>query len=395
MCPDMCPDFDRPLPGLFNQEQALCAGSEFPQFTIDTAAGILLAANPAGWTAWGRDAALGSSPLALDGAMPALQRLREMLRAGIAHPADGETLTFWTARGLMELSCSIEAEAADGSIVCVKALEGVPACAATRPRAVARTVAHTMVPTMAPTMHRASAEPHPGSPPQVALDAWLAHELRTPLSAVIAYAEILKDEHFGPLASARYKGYARDIYESARHALGVVDSLLQGDPTRSRVPPLALAELEPARVVESCLTVVRPLAERAGLVLTAQLAPHLPRVIADELSLKQMLLNLLANAIKFARPGDHVTIAVACGIAGLDISVADTGPGMGADGAGAACAESSPGTVRRDGAGLGLGLPLTRTLAAANGARLRIESAPGEGTRAIISFAEDRVVGVR
>ena len=374
----MCPDFDRPLPGLFNQERALCAGCEFPQFTIDAAAGVLLAANPAGWMAWGRDAALGASPLALDGAMPALQRLREMLRAGIAHPADGETLTFWTARGLMQLSCSIEAEAADGSIVRVKALEGVPARPTTRARA----------------MDRASAEPHPGSP-RVALDAWLAHELRTPLSAVIAYAEILKDEHFGPLASARYKGYARDIYESARHALGVVDSLLQGDPTRSRVPPIALAELEPARVVESCLTVVRPLAERAGLVLTAQLAPHLPRVIADELSLKQMLLNLLANAIKFARPGDHVTIAVACGIAGLDISVADTGPGMGADGAHRACAESSPGTVRRDGAGLGLGLPLTRALAAANGARLRIESAPGAGTRAIISFAEDRVVGVR
>jgi signal transduction histidine kinase len=221
----------------------------------------------------------------------------------------------------------------------------------------------------------------------------VAHELRTPLSAVIAYAEILKDEHFGPLASARYKGYARDIYESARHALGVVDSLLRADPTSSLVPPLAVAELEPARVVESCLAVVRPLAERAGLALTAELAMDLPRLVADELSLKQMLLNLLANAIKFARPGDRVTIAVAGDDGGLDICVADTGPGMAADGAPAPCTSAGlAGGLAGNGASLGLGLPLTRALARANGAALSIESAPGVGTRATIAFGRDRVV---
>ena len=229
----------------------------------------------------------------------------------------------------------------------------------------------------------------------MALDAWLAHELRTPLSAVIAYAEILKDEHFGPIANARYKGYARDIYESARHALGVVDSMLRGDASRSMVPPLAFAELEPVRVVESCLTVVRPLAERAGLVLGTQFAPHLPRIVADELSLKQMLLNLLANAIKFARPrrprddcGRPTRLAAA-----LRISVADTGPGM-ASGPGRAEAPGGgrPGAARPEGAGLGLGLPLTRALAAANGAALAIESVPGQGTCVTISFGPDRIV---
>ena len=141
----------------------------------------------------------------------------------------------------------------------------------------------------------------------MALDAWLAHELRTPLSAVIAYAEILKNEHFGPLANPRYRSYARDIYDSARHALGVVDSMLRGDRTRSALPSLAFADVDPAGVVESCLTVARPLAERAGLALGVELGPRLPRIVADELALRQMLLNLLANAIKFARrgrPGD-------------------------------------------------------------------------------------------
>src|SRR6185295_3728971 len=108
----------------------------------------------------------------------------------------------------------------------------------------------------------------------------------------------------------------------------------------------------------------------------------------------QMLLNLLANAIKFARPGDRVTVAVACDSGGaLHISVVDTGPGMASDAGPAQCARSGqPTAARPAGAGLGLGLPLTRALAAANGATLAIDSEPGRGTRATISFRPDRVV---
>ncbi len=201
----------------------------------------------------------------------------------------------------------------------------------------------------------------------VALDAWLAHELRTPLSAVIAYAEILKSEHFGPIANPRYKSYACDIYDSARHALGVVDSMLQGDRARTALPTLSFADLDPAAVVEGCLTVARPLAERAGLELAADVPAHLPRIVADELALRQMLLNLLSNAIKFARAGDRVAVRVVYTCDGpLTISVTDTGPGMG------------PGEApKAERAGLGLGLPLTRALAAANGAKLAVESTPG------------------
>ena len=360
----MCPASDHPNFGLFDQERVLRAE---PAFTVDMAAGLLLGANPGGWTAWGLDPATAVPPLAIDTAMPALQRLREIDSALDDVSVGPEALTFWTARGVVRLICRVEVRGAERAIVTVTVRDARAANGAGKPH-----------------------EAHP----EVALDAWLAHELRTPLSAVIAYAEILKDEHFGPIANARYKGYARDIYDSARHALSVVDSLLRGDPSRSIVPPLAFADLEPVRVVESCLTVARPLAERAGLVLGAQYAPHLPRIVADELSLKQMLLNLLANAIKFARPGDRVTIAVACdGGGALHISVADTGPGM-AGGEDASCAKSAakPAAARSEGAGLGLGLPLTRALAAANGATLAIESAPGQGTRATISFGPERVV---
>jgi signal transduction histidine kinase len=347
------------------EERVPCAGppAAEPAFIVDTGAGALLGANPAGWTAWGLDPATAAPPLALDGAMPALRRLREIAATQAAGAARQETLTFWTAHGLLRLTCRVEAAKVQGVVaaVSVQALEAAPATGAN-----------------APTVRRNRRGPDL----DVALDAWLAHELRTPLSAVIAYAEILKNEHFGPLASPRYRSYARDIYDSARHALGVIDSMLRGDRARSALPSLAFADVDPAGVVESCLTVARPLAERAGLELGVELGPRLPRIVADELSLRQMLLNLLANAIKFARAGDRVTVSVAYDTDGpLTICVADTGPGM-------------TDTPKADSTGLGLGLPLTRALAAANGAALAIESAPGRGTRVTISFGKDRVVPV-
>jgi hypothetical protein len=329
-----------------------------PILLIDVSANALLAANQAACRVLGLEPAARSMPLAMDAAMPALHRARQAL----AGP-DGrgeEMLTFWSARGIVQLPCRIERADARTATIRVQSLAPFPP---------ANDVA-------------APAPCHIGADLNVALDAWLAHELRTPLSAVIAYAEVLKNEHFGPLANPRYQAYARDIYESARHALGVVDSMLRGDRARSAVPPLAFADIDPARVVESCLTVARPLAQRAGLALGAECAPGLPRVVADEVSLRQMLLNLLANAIKFARPGDRVTVAAAYdGDGPLTISVADTGPGIGA----------APTT---EPAGIGLGLPLTRALAAANGATLTIESAPGRGTRVTIAFGKDRVVPV-
>jgi signal transduction histidine kinase len=223
--------------------------------------------------------------------------------------------------------------------------------------------------------------------------ARLAHELRTPLSAVIAYAEVLKEEHFGPLANPRYREYARTIYDSARHALSVVDGMLAGNLGRAGLPELAFRDLDPAEVIENCLAVAGPLAQRAGLHLVADVGAGLPRIVADEVSVKQMLLNLITNAIKFGRRGDKVTVRAACGSDGsLTIDVADTGPGMRVPAAAGAEAPKA-GRSGRDG-GLGIGLPLTRALAKANGASLTVESAPGRGTRVSIAFAKDRVVPV-
>jgi signal transduction histidine kinase len=335
-------------------------------FTLDAQAAALLEANAGARAMWGLSARLSSLPLPIDRAMPAVQRLREIARGPVA--VGEEALIFWTARGMARLFCTL------------KRVEPLSAPATFRMRAPAQEMPG--VP-----------GPGDGSRRQVALGAWLAHELRTPLSAIIACAEILKSEHFGPLANVRYRGYAQAIFDSAHHALGVVDGILRGDPARPGVPPLAFADLDPTGVVESCLAVARPLADQAGLVLGDKYDPHLPRIIADELSLRQMLLNLIGNAIKFARRGDRITVAVAYGDDGpLTISVADTGPGLPRPWAQEG-ATPSP-AAKTAGVGLGLGLPLTKALADANGAALAIDSAPGVGTRVTISFGKDRIVPI-
>ena len=231
----------------------------------------------------------------------------------------------------------------------------------------------------------------------VSATAKLAHELRTPLGAVIAYAEVMKDEHFGPFGNSRYREYARNIYDSARHALGVVDGMLAGNPAVSGLPELAFIDLDPTSIAENCLAVARPLADQAGLELqlVVEVGLRAPRVVADEVSLKQMLLNLLTNAIKFARVGDRVTVEVAYDPGGtLRIAVADTGPGMSEPPLALEGGKGGGGRTAVRNAELGIGLPLTRALAEANGAALVIDSAPGRGTQATIVFGKDRLVPV-
>jgi two-component system, cell cycle sensor histidine kinase PleC len=363
----MLQNTQRPLPGTPHKGWEPRAGMAF---TVDAEAAALLDADAGARMLWAIDAASVDMPFALDSAMPAVQRLRQVAGASERIAGREETLIFWTARGVVRLACRLDGPPTPGK----------------------GAIFHVCTLERGPSMADREAD-HEADSGQVALGQWLAHELRTPLGAIIACAEILKNEHFGPLVSAQYRDYAQAIFDGAHHALGVVDGILKGDATRSGVPTFAFADLDPTGVVESCLAVARPLADRAGLVLAREYASRLPHIIADELSLRQMLLNLIGNAIKFARGGDRITVAVAYEHDGpLTISVADTGPGMPR----VSCADAAtqPRPNRPAGAGLGLGLPLTKALAAANGAALAIASTPGEGTRVTLSFGKDRIVPV-
>jgi two-component system, cell cycle sensor histidine kinase PleC len=221
----------------------------------------------------------------------------------------------------------------------------------------------------------------------------LAHELKTPLSAIVVAAEIMRDQRFGTIANERYRGYTSDIHDNARHALALINRILgDGSPVAAtdRAQP---AKLDLNMLAEGAVSAVRPLAEEAGLELSGELHARLPLVVADAMMVKQIVFNLLTNAIKFTKRGGVVRLVTGFGFnRSVFVAVQDTGPGMSADDIARALdvnAPPKPGHGHEG--GLGIGLPLASGLAKANGARIEIDSAPGEGTAVALIFPKDRL----
>lgn len=374
----------------------------------------------------------------LDAAMPALARLRALAAEADAGAQDKagapEPLVFWTPGGAVRLLARVRLVRSGGRTLAVVASEagtrpGRPAAErgppppapftgddAAKLKEIARRIREGR--TALAERRRAERaarlpvpprrdEPPPGDAPAAppALRAGLAHELKTPLSAIAAAAEIMKEQRFGPLGTPRYVGYAADIHASAEHVLGVIDRMLAeaGSAGGGAVPGpaaasgLDFAEIDAGGVLESVLSQVTPLAERAGITLALDLAPGLPHLVADLTSLRQIVFNLLTNALKFTAAGGKVTVAARYSLDGpLCIAVSDTGSGMSRREIARLLGPPAPTprTERTGRTGLGLGVPLVRALAAANGAELLIESEPGKGTSATVVFARDRVIPV-
>ncbi|MBL8566406.1 MAG: HAMP domain-containing histidine kinase [Hyphomicrobiaceae bacterium] len=227
-----------------------------------------------------------------------------------------------------------------------------------------------------------------------ALTRRLAHELKSPLSAIAAASEIMKDQRFGAIGDERYLRYARDIHESARHALDVIQRMLGTHVGGDATPELAFVNLDLNGLVSSLVSAMGPIATDAGIRLAPELAPGLPLIVADTTSLRQIVHNLLGNALKFTPRGGIVTVSTRAAIDGpLYLEIADTGPGMSAEEIArmlddTATAEIAP----RKGGGLGIGLPLVRALAASNGAELGLAPRASGGLVATIAFPKSRQV---
>lgn len=416
---------DLPAPALSHLE---AAGD--PAWLIDPAGGRILAANAAGAALLGLDA--GTSPPLLDASMPAIARLRA-LASDEGHGGDAreEPLVFWTRGGAVRRQCRVRF-LHDGSpaIAVVVAIEerGSEFAHAAPPQApalflgddaaklkeIARRIREGQASARSERRRRegkgseaVAISPAFDAPPTsksepvpIPLRASLAHELKTPVSAIVVAAEIMKDERFGPLGSARYVGYAADIHGNAQHMLRLIDRMLaDGAEPEDAHGAFNFAELNAAELLETAVSQLAPLAERGGITLKLELAPRLPHVIADATSLRQIVFNLVTNALKFTECGGQVTVSARYGGDGpLIIAVSDTGPGMTKTEAERVLAPThtprSSGRAKAGGVGLGLGLPLVKALAKKNGADLRIDSAPGRGTTVSIVFAKDRVVPV-
>jgi anti-sigma regulatory factor (Ser/Thr protein kinase) len=230
--------------------------------------------------------------------------------------------------------------------------------------------------------------------PDVDWPAHLAHEIRTPLAAIVSLAEVITEERLGAWPNERYRGYIHDILDSARHGLDVVDGILRDVPDRQGTLPLVV-DMDLNAEVEALCTSLQPLADKSSVRLQAALVSGMPRVIADRRNVRQMLLNLITNSIKHG--GGPVRIKVTTGyeLAGeMWVEVEDDGPGFATGASGAAASEKSARGMAQS-RKTGLGLPLTSSLASANGARLDISSRPGGGVRARIVFGRDRTAPAR
>ncbi|MEO3387425.1 HAMP domain-containing sensor histidine kinase [Mesorhizobium sp. CAU 1741] len=225
--------------------------------------------------------------------------------------------------------------------------------------------------------------------------ATMSHELRTPLNAILGFSEVMANEVLGPLENQTYRDYANDINGSGRHLLHLINEIL--DLSRIEAGRYQLSE-EPVTlesVAEECCHLMELKARNKDIRIIQQFEPHLPRLFADERSLRQVALNLLSNAIKFAPSGSEVRVRVGWTAGGGQyVSVKDNGPGIPDDEIPVVLSAFGQGSIAIKSAeqGTGLGLPIVQGLVALHGGEFQLHSKLREGTEAIAIFPAHRVM---
>jgi signal transduction histidine kinase len=219
--------------------------------------------------------------------------------------------------------------------------------------------------------------------------AKISHEIRTPLTAIIGFSEAMMEERFGPVGNDRYRQYLKDIHASGGHLISLINDLL--DLSKIEVDKLELAFTNVALndLTQQCVAIMQPQANHERIIIRTSLSPKLPQVVADARSVRQIVLNLISNSIKFTGAGGQVIVSTALTDLGeVVLRVRDTGVSMSENEVTAALEPFRQlATSTRFGSGAtDLGLPLTKALAEANRASFRINSKPSAGTLVEISF---------
>ena len=203
------------------------------------------------------------------------------------------------------------------------------------------------------------------------------------------------EERFGPIGNERYREYLKDIRASGAHAVSLLNDLLDLSKIEAGELELTFVGVHLNDMVQSCVTLMQPQANREQIIVRTSLLPSLRPVVADARSVRQIVLNLLSNSIRFTGSGGQVIISTALSDDGrVVLRVRDTGIGMNDADLMAALEpfRQFPTSSRWGSSGSGLGLPLTRALAEANHATFAISSKVNEGTLVEIAFPATRVL---
>jgi len=218
--------------------------------------------------------------------------------------------------------------------------------------------------------------------------AHVSHELRTPLNAVIGFAEMLQSEAYGPLGDDHYKDYAGLIRQAGQHLLEVINSILDLSRIEAGKMTLTLDRLKVVDEADAVISLLLTQARQKELSLVMDASLHgLPALDADRSAFRQVLLNLISNAIKFTPAEGRIVVSGATEKDTVRISISDDGPGIAAADLvrlGEAFYQAGPKNQRRQGSGLGLAI--SHRLMALHGGRLKIASELGRGTTATMIF---------
>ena len=225
--------------------------------------------------------------------------------------------------------------------------------------------------------------------------AAMSHELRTPLNAIIGFSEIIKCETFGPVGSVKYRTYAGDILESGQHLLELVNGILDMSQIESGLEELQEEEIDILETIRSVHALFKERVRRSCVQLELQAPDQLPALYADRRKLKQILVNVLNNAIKFTNGGGNVRLKVwSREDSGYVFQITDTGIGIAPKDIPKALSQFGQidSDLNRKYEGTGLGLPLTKSLIQMHGGSLDLQSEVGIGTTVTIRFPAKRIV---
>ena len=210
----------------------------------------------------------------------------------------------------------------------------------------------------------------------------MSHELRTPLNAILGFSEVMTHEMFGPVGSPRYLEYSRLIHESGAHLLELINGIL--DMSKIEAGKFELSEeiFDLEETAQACMRFVRQPAERAGVALKLAIAPGAREIFADKRAIKQVLVNLLSNGVKFTPRGGEVRVTAGLDSRGVEIAISDSGVGISQKDLARLGRpfEQVEGEHVRAKEGTGLGLALVKALASMHGGEATIESSLGVGT---------------
>jgi len=227
--------------------------------------------------------------------------------------------------------------------------------------------------------------------------ATMSHELRTPLNAILGFSEVMKTEILGPLENDTYKEYVGDIHSSGNHLLNLINEILDLSRVEAGRYQLSEEAISLADIADECCHLMKLRANTKELTIAAEIEEGLPKIWADERAVRQIILNLMSNAVKFTPNGGEILLRVGWTAGGGQYAlVRDTGPGIPEDEIPIVLSAFGQGAIAHQSAenGTGLGLSIVQALTNMHDGHFDLQSKLREGTEVTISFPRSRVLEI-